>query len=59
MTLLRKLFGPGMKDFYVNYYFNRTHRNYFKIGKHVMPKVRCIRLQLLWNWIHILVYSQT
>lgn len=32
MTLLRKLFGPGMKDFYVNYYFNRTHRNYFKIG---------------------------
>ncbi len=36
MTLLRKLFGPGMKDFYVNYYFNRTHRNYLKIGKHVM-----------------------
>lgn len=36
MTLLRKLFGLGMKDFYVNYYFNRTHRNYLKIGKHVM-----------------------
>jgi len=36
MTLLRRLFGLGMKDFYVNYYFNRTHRNYLKIGKHVM-----------------------
>lgn len=36
MRFLRFFFGAGMKDFYVNFYFNRNKKNYLKSGKHIM-----------------------